>query len=178
MSECNLPSEPNEEEEADRVSKNRALKDIILSKFSTEVKDIANQIFDELVCEVLFDVHRDLKLGIYVPGSKKNIPPMSDDRLVTVVSELNIRSKTNMVYCELCKSSVKIAMFSRHLFKCWNVNNEKTSFSVRTSSRVARQRIQENLKVEKRRSNSVKSSEDKVVQPKPETKRKNKRKKA
>lgn len=140
-----LLSKLTEEEERIRVLKLRALKDITLRRFSPEVRKTIDTLFEELVCELLFELHMDLNLKVYDPKwFRRNRSP--DSTLCYLTEELNILKVNQDIDCPKCFVVVKCLWLSKHLAVCMNPHQSTYSYSSRNSSRIARQRIQEGFK--------------------------------
>jgi len=144
----------------------RDLKRCMLSRFSPEVKKSVNLILDELLCETLFNIHKELKLKVLDPRR------FDDDyrrrcntsSLIVMAENLNITKPTQEVACPKCFVSVKCILLSKHLACCMNPHQSTYSYSRRNSSRIARQRIQEGFKITCEETKI--DSEDERVKPK------------
>lgn len=161
------------EEEARRRSfKLRTIKAIILSQYSIQVRRALNKIIDELVCENIFQIHMQLKLGMCDPKQffRRHIP---EEPLRTMAEELDIIKANQDVNCPKCNIEVKCLGLSKHLAVCMNPKKNTFSYSSRNSSRIARQRIQEGFKSSYDESKN--DSDDEKIKPK---KRNNKEKKS
>ncbi|XP_022178268.1 uncharacterized protein LOC111039195 isoform X2 [Myzus persicae] len=155
-----------EEEENTHILELRAKKESTLSRFSSDVKKSVNLIIDELLCETLFNIHKELKLGVLDPRRfdfnyrrRCNTPT-----LILMAEHLNITKPTQEVDCPKCFVSVKCLLLSKHLACCMNPSQSTYSYSSRNSSRIARQRIQEGFKTAYDESKN--DSEDERVKPK------------
>ncbi|CAI6352694.1 unnamed protein product [Macrosiphum euphorbiae] len=59
-----IEEEDNNKDEETRILELRVLKESTLSRYTPEVRKKVDSIIDELLCETIFNIHRDLKLGI------------------------------------------------------------------------------------------------------------------
>jgi len=164
-----------DEENSTQILELRALKESTLSRFTPEVKKSVNLIIDELLCETLFNIHKELKLKVLDPRRfdsdyrrRCNTPT-----LIVMAENLNITKPTQEVECPKCFVSVKCLLLSKHLACCMNPHQSTYSYSSRNSSRIARQRIQEGFKTTYEETKN--DSEDERVKPK---RRSNKAKKS
>jgi len=167
--------EVNKEEESSPTLELRAIKEAALSKFTPECKKRVDLIVDEMLCDTIFKIHKDLKLGILDPSRfdsnyrrRCNTPT-----LVHMAENLNITKPTQEVECPKCFIPVKCLLLSKHLALCMNPHQNTYSYSSRNSSRIARQRIQEGFKTAYDESKN--DSDDERAKPK---KRSNKGKKS
>jgi hypothetical protein len=140
--------EKDNAEDCSQTLELRALKESTLSRFTPEAKKSVNLIMDELLCETLFNIHKELKLGVLDP---RRIDPdyrrrCSTPTLILMAEHLNITKPTQEVECPKCFVSVKCLLLSKHLALCMNPHQNTYSYSSRSSSRIARQRIQEGFK--------------------------------
>jgi len=170
-----IEEEDNKDEERTRILELRALKEATLSRFSPEVRKSVDKVIDELLCETIFNIHRDLKLGILDPSryDSNYVRRSNTPALVNMAEQLNITKPTQEVNCPKCSLPVKCLLLSKHLALCMNPHQNTYSYSSRNSSRIARQRIQEGFKTAYDESKN--DSEDERVKPK---KRSNKGKKS
>lgn len=136
-----LQSKPTEEEEKIRVLKSRSLKEITLNRFNPETRKTVTQIFEEIVCELLFEFHRELNLGVYDPQPFGRPPSLPDPSLMYLNEELNIKKVNQDINCPKCFAVVKCFWFVKHLALCMNPDQSSFSYSSRSSSRKARMRI-------------------------------------
>ncbi|KAL4135232.1 hypothetical protein QTP88_006856 [Uroleucon formosanum] len=162
-------------DEATNVLQFRAKKQLVLSQFSDEVRKRVDLIIDEVLCNTLFNIHRELKLGIFdLSRLNPNYKRRSNSPSLVLLSEsLNITKPTQEVECPKCFIPVKCLLLSKHLALCMNPHQSTYSYSSRNSSRIARQRIQEGFKTTSDESKN--DSDDERAKPK---KRNNKVKKS
>ncbi|XP_025425545.1 SAGA-associated factor 11 homolog [Sipha flava] len=160
-----------EDEARKRSLKLRAVKSMILKKYSPEVRKTLTKMIDEIVCENIFHMHMELKLGMCDPKQffRRHVP---EEPLRTMAEELDIIKANQDVNCPKCNIDVKCLGLSKHLAVCMNPKKNNYSYSSRNSSRIARQRIQEGFKTSYDESKN--DSDDEKVKPK---KRNNKEKK-
>jgi len=161
-----LEEEDQNEEERTRILELRAKKESTLSRFTPEVRKSVDLIIDELLCETIFNIHKELKLGILDPSRfdsnyrRRTHTPT----LVNMAEQLNITKPTQEVECPKCFVSVKCLLLSKHLALCMNPDQSTYSYSSRNSSRIARQRIQDGFKTSYDESKN--DSDDERVKPK------------
>lgn len=136
----------SEEEERIRVLKLRALKETTLRRFSPEIRNTITKIIDELVCEVVFQIHMELNISIADPNLCNQTSRKPDESLLYIAEDLNIIKVNQDVDCPKCFMLVKCLWLSKHLAGCMNTQQSTYSYSSRNSSRIARQRIQEGFK--------------------------------
>ncbi|XP_001949926.2 uncharacterized protein LOC100158688 [Acyrthosiphon pisum] len=158
--------EEDYDEEETRILELRAQKESTLSRFTPEVRKKVDSVIDELLCETIFNIHRDLKLGILDPSryDSNYIRRSNSPNLVQMAEQLNITKPTQEVDCPKCSVPVKCLLLSKHLALCMNPHQNTYSYSSRNSSRIARQRIQEGFKTAYDESKN--DSEDERVKPK------------
>lgn len=154
----------SEEDERLRVLKLRCIKKITLRRFSPEIKNTITKIIDELVCEVVFQIHMELNIGIYDPKLYNEPSNSPDESLMCMAEELNIIKVNQDIDCPKCFIMVKCLWLSKHLAVCMNPQQSTYSYSSRNSSRIARQRIQEGFKTSYDESKN--ESDDERVKPK------------
>lgn len=141
-----MPIKVIDEGEDINVIKRRYIKQIKLKRFSPEVREAVTRDIDELVCEIVFRIHMELKLGISDPkrfGQRDWTPKPS---LLALGEKLDVTRANQNVDCPKCAGPVRTMWVSRHLVICMKPENSHYSASGRSSSRVARQRIQESFK--------------------------------
>lgn len=163
----------SDDEENKRILKLRALKEITLNRFSPEIRNTINILFDELVCEVIFQIHMEYKSRLADPKWYNRLSPTYDETLINMANNLNINKVNQDVDCPKCYVQVKCLWLSKHLAGCMNPQQSTYSYSSRNSSRIARQRIQEGFKTSYDES-KLDSDDDRRTKPK---KRNNKAKK-
>lgn len=135
-----------EEENKNCISKSRALKENVLNRFSMETRDATTKIIDELVCEVLFQIHMDINTGMADPKFySKCDRTSSDESLIDMTKLLSINSLNQNIHCPKCLTKIKCMWLSRHLFMC--LNPHIATYSNRACSRLARKRIQDDAVV-------------------------------
>ncbi|XP_060879288.1 uncharacterized protein LOC132951479 [Metopolophium dirhodum] len=157
--------EDHNEEESTHILELRAIKESTLSRFTPQVRKSVTSIIDELLCETIFNVHKELKLGVLDPRRlDSNYRRPDTPTLVNMAEHLNITKPTQVVDCPKCFVSVKCLLLSKHLALCMNPNKSTYSYSSRNSSRIARQRIQEGFKTSYDESKN--DSDDERVKPK------------
>ncbi|XP_015363399.1 PREDICTED: uncharacterized protein LOC107161486 [Diuraphis noxia] len=154
------------EEENTHILELRALKESILSRFSSKVTKSVTFIIDELLCETIFNIHKELKLRVLDPrrfdtNYRRNCLTPT---LVHMAEHLNISTPNQEVECPKCFISVKCFLLSKHLALCMNPQQSNYSYSSRSSSRIARQRIQEGFKTAYDESKN--DSDDEQIKPK------------
>ncbi|XP_008178720.1 uncharacterized protein LOC100572385 [Acyrthosiphon pisum] len=155
-----------EEEESAHILELRALKESTLSRFSPQVRKSVTLIIDELLCKTIFNIHKELKLGVLDPRrfdsnyKRRTHTPT----LENMAEHLNITKPTQEVECPKCFVSVKCLLLSKHLALCMNPDQSTYSYSSRNSSRIARQRIQQGFKTSYDESKD--DSDDERVKPK------------
>ncbi|CAI6353361.1 unnamed protein product [Macrosiphum euphorbiae] len=161
-----IEEEDNNKDEETRILELRALKKSTLSRYTPEVRDKVDSIIDELLCETIFNIHRDLKLGILDPSryDSNYVRRSNSPTLVNMTEQLNITKPTQEVDCPKCHVPVKCLLLSKHLALCMNPHQNTYSYSSRNSSRIARQRIQEGFKTAYDESKN--DSEDERAKPK------------
>jgi len=155
-----------DEEESTHILELRALKEAVLSHYSFETRTRITLIIDELLCETIFNIHRELKLRVLDPrrfDSNYN-RRCHTPTLVLMAENLNITKPTQEVDCPKCFLPVKCLLLSKHLAQCMNPHQNTFSYSSRNSSRIARQRIQEGFKTAYDESKN--DSDDEKVKPK------------
>lgn len=162
----------SEEEERIRNLKLRALKEVTLRRVSPDIRKLMTKIFDELVCEVVFQYHMELNISVANPKRYNRHSRIPDESLLHMAEELNVIKVNQDVDCPKCFVLVKCLWLSKHLAGCMNPHQSTYSYSSRNSSRIARQRIQEGFKT--CYDESKIDSEDERIRPK---KRSNKGKK-
>lgn len=167
--------EDYDEEESTDILELRAMKESTLSRFTPKVTKSVSLVIDELLCETIFNIHKELKLRVLDPRRfdsnyrRRGHTPT----LVHMAEHLNITKPTQEVDCPKCFVSVKCLLLSKHLALCMNPQQSTYSYSSRNSSRIARQRIQEGFKTASDESKN--DSDDERIKPK---KRSNKGKKS
>lgn len=134
------------EEEKIRTLRLRTLKKISLRQYTSEIKDKINTMFDELVCEVIFQIHMELNVSVTDPYWLNQRARTPDTSLLYMADELNIIKVNQDIDCPKCFMLVKCLWLSKHLAGCMNPHQSTYSYSSRNSSRIARQRIQEGFK--------------------------------
>ncbi|VVC28360.1 Hypothetical protein CINCED_3A012867 [Cinara cedri] len=155
----------------------RASKEIALSCFSPDVRENMTKIFEEMLCEFLFDIHMELRMNIADPKwFSAPCDEMMDTKLLELAINLNITKGNQDVECPNCCILVKCPWMSKHLAGCGNSQQNTYSYSSRNSSRIARQRIQEGFKTSYDESKLDDDDDDKQIKIKPK-KRNNKTKK-
>jgi len=161
-----IEEEDNNKDEETRILELRALKKSTLSRYTPEVRNKVDLIIDELLCETIFNIHRDLKLGILDPSryDSNYVRRSNSPTLVNMTEQLNITKPTQEVDCPKCHVPVKCLLLSKHLALCMNPHQNTYSYSSRNSSRIARQRIQEGFKTAYDESKN--DSEDERAKPK------------
>ncbi|XP_022176254.1 uncharacterized protein LOC111037797 [Myzus persicae] len=144
--DCN--KEDCNEEESSRILELRAIKESILSRFTPKVTKSVTLIIDELLCETIFNIHKELKLRVLDPRrfDSNYRSHCHTPTLVHMAEHLNITKPTQEVDCPKCFVPVKCLLLSKHLALCMNPHQSTYSYSSRNSSRIARQRIQEGFK--------------------------------
>jgi len=154
------------EEESTEILKLRAEKEAALSRFSPEVRKSVDLLLDELLCKTIFNIHKELKLGILDPSryDSNYVRRVNTPTLVHLAENLNITKPTQEVDCPKCFVPVKCLLLSKHLALCMNPHQSTYSYSSRNSSRIARQRIQEGFKTAYDESKN--DSEDERAKPK------------
>lgn len=158
--------EDYDEEESTHDLGLRAIKESTLSCYKPKVRKSVTLIIDELLCETIFNIHRELKLRILDPRrfdsnySRRCHTPT----LVHMAENLNITKPTQDVECPKCFIPVKCLLLSKHLALCMNPHQSTYSYSSRNSSRIARQRIQEGFRTAYDESKN--DSDDERVKPK------------
>jgi len=135
----------NQEEERIRIL--RALNKINLRHFSLKyVKNAMIKYVDHLVCEVVFQIHMELRTS----GDDTNLYTQrirtQNKALLFLAEQLNVLKMNQDVDCPKCFVLVKCLWLSKHLAGCINPHQSTYSYSSRSSSRIARQRIQEGFK--------------------------------
>jgi len=173
-SSCKKGDEEDEEEnyneeESTHILELRALKESTLSRFSSEVTKSVTLIIDELLCETIFNIHKELKLRVLDPrrfdsNYKRNCLTTLTPTLVHLGEHLNITTPTQEIECPKCFVSVKCFLLSKHLALCMNPQQSTYSYSSRNSSRIARQRIQDGFKTAYDESKN--DSDDEQIKPK------------
>lgn len=135
-------------EEEDRIGilKLRAIKKSQLKHFSYEVKNTFIKLIDELICEVVFRIHMELNIKIADLKLYRQHFHEPNRSLVYLAQDLNIIKVNQDVDCPKCFVLVKCLWLSKHLAGCINPEKNNFSYSSRSSSRIARQRIQEGFK--------------------------------
>lgn len=161
----NKEEEDFNEEERTHILELRALKESKLSRFTPEVRKAVTLIIDELLCETIFNIHKQLKLGILdlKRFDSNYVRRTHTPTLLNVAERLNITKPNQEVDCPHCFVPVKYPLLSKHLVLCMNLH-QSNSFSSRNSSRIARQRIQESFKTSYDKSKN--DSDDERVKPK------------
>jgi hypothetical protein len=158
--------EDYDEEESTHILELRAIKESTLSHFTPETRKTITLIIDELLCEIIFNIHKELKLRVLDPrrfDSNYN-RRCHTPTLVHMAEHLNITKPTQEVDCPKCFVPVKCLLLSKHLALCMNPHQSTYSYSSRNSSRIARQRIQEGFKTAY--DDSKNDSDDERVKPK------------
>jgi len=158
--------EGHDEEESTRILELRAIKESTLSRFTPKVTKSVTLIIDELLCETIFNIHKELKLRVLDPRrfDSNYRRRCHTPTLVHMAEHLNITKPTQEVDCPKCFVSVKCLLLSKHLALCMNPQQSTYSYSSRNSSRIARQRIQEGFKTAYDESKT--DSDDERVKPK------------
>lgn len=149
-----------------RILRLRTIKSINLRRFSPEVQSTLNRIFDELLCEIIFQVHMELSTSVADPFTYDSDTREQDPSLSYLGEDLNIIKLNQDIDCPKCFVLVKCIWFSKHLAGCMNPHQSTYSYSSRNSSRIARQRIQEGFKTSYDESKND-SDDEKVKQVKP-----------
>lgn len=152
------------EEERNRILKLRTLKEITLKCVSPDIKKLMTKIFDELVCEVVFQYHMELNISVANPNRYSRQSRTPDESLLSMAEELNVIKVNQDIDCPKCFVMVKCLWLSKHLAGCMNPHQSTYSYSSRNSSRIARQRIQEGFKT--CYDESKVDSEDEKIRPK------------
>jgi len=135
-----------EEEERIRILRLRALKKIKLRHFSYEIKNCFIKLIDELVCEVVFRIHMELNIRVADSKLYKKRIRKPNRSLLYMAEDLNVIKINQDIDCPKCFVLVKCLWLSKHLAGCINPHQSNYSYSSRSSSRIARQRIQEGFK--------------------------------
>jgi len=158
--------EDHNEEERTQILELRAMKESALSRFTPQVRKSVTLIIDELLCGIIFNIHKELKLGVLDPKrfDSNYKRPTHTPTLVNMAEHLNITKPPQEVDCPKCFVSVKCLLLSKHLAFCMNPNKSTYSYSSRNSSRLARKRIQEGFKTSYDESKN--DSDDEQVKPK------------
>lgn len=158
-------SELSVDEEPIRVVKLTALKNLSLLRYSPETRNTITKIIDELVCEVIFQIHMELNIGVANPDRycRRSMSP-PNETFLNMAEELNVIKVNQDVDCPKCFVLVKCQWLSKHLAVCMNPHQSTYSYSSRNSSRIARQRIQEGFKTSYDESKN--DSDDERVKPK------------
>lgn len=136
----------SEEEERICILKLRLLKKITLRNFSAEIRNAITKIIDELVCEVIFQIHMEINIGMTDPKLYSKHSITTDESLAYMTENLNITKVNQDIDCPKCCIMVKCLWLSKHLAVCMNPEQNTYSYSSRNSSRIARKRIQEGFK--------------------------------
>lgn len=159
-----LSSELSEDEERIQILRLKTLKEIDLKQFSSEIKNKFNKIIDELVCEIVFKFHMELRDFDTDPYQYSLISRTPDASLLCMGEELNILKVNQDIDCPKCFMLVKCLWLSKHLAGCMHSEDGIYTYSCRNSSRIARQRIQEGFKTSYDESKN--DSEDEKIKPK------------
>lgn len=158
-----LPSEVSEDEERIQVLRLKALKETNLKQFSSVVRNTINKIIEELVCEVVFKFHIELRNLDTDPYSNL-VSRTPNASLLSMGERLNIFKVNQDIDCPKCFMLVKCLWLSKHLAGCMRSEDGIYTYSCRNSSRIARQRIQEGFKTSYEESKN--DSEDEKIKPK------------
>lgn len=136
---------------------------ILKLKFSLETRKTVTKLIDELMCEVLFQIHMQINIGIAHPIFYNNCYKKQPDvPLLNLAKSLNIKPLHKKINCPKCSIKINCSSISRHLEYCFRTDKDLTTNNYyRKCTLRARKCIQDNIN-----NKSIKSNKrEKKIKP-------------